>query len=139
MSREQERIKRLDLKHRGITNRLKLKLFKKDIDTGVHIFINKMSPFNSLKEVIVSRKKKLADILTEEMIDNSLRSQGVSGSSGQDESTEFDIEEKLETAKNNEIIEFIQNSQEFIRGLVRGKDARFNRNSHRLKALRCLT
>ena len=73
------------------------------------------------------------------MIDNSLRSQGVSGSSDQDESTEFDIEEKLDTAKNNEIIEFIQNSQEFIRGLVRGKDATFNRCSDRLKALRCLT
>ena len=58
MSREQERIKKLDLKHRGITNRLKLKLSKEDIDTGVHIFINKMSPFNSLKEIIVSRKKR---------------------------------------------------------------------------------
>ena len=98
-----------------------------------------MSPFNSLKEVIVSRKKKLADILTEEMIDNSLRSQDVSGSSDQGESTEFDIEEKLDTAKNNEIIEFIQNSQEVIKGLVRGKDTTFNRYSHRLKALRCLT
>ena len=58
MSREQDRIKKLDLKHRGITNRLKLKLSKEDIDTGVHIFINKMSPFNSLKEIIVSGKKR---------------------------------------------------------------------------------
>ena len=58
MSREQDRIKTLDLKHRGITNRLKLKLSKEDIDTGVHIFINKMSLFNSLKEIIVSRKKR---------------------------------------------------------------------------------
>ena len=71
MSREQDRIKKLDLKYRGITNILKLKLPKKDIDTGVHIFINKMSPFNSLKEIVKSRKKKLADILTEEMIYNS--------------------------------------------------------------------
>ena len=72
MSREQEWIKRLNLEHKGITNRLKLKLSKKDIDTGVHIFINKMSPFNSLKEIIDSRKKKLADTLTEKTIDNSL-------------------------------------------------------------------
>ena len=57
MSRKQDRIKKLDLKLRGITNRLKLKLSKKDIGTGVHIFINKMSPFNSLKEIIASRKK----------------------------------------------------------------------------------
>ena len=71
MSREQDRIKKLDLKYRGITNILKLKLPKKDIDTVVHIFINKMSPFNSLKEIVKSRKKKLADILTEEMIYNS--------------------------------------------------------------------
>ena len=133
MSREQERIKKLDLKHRGITKRLKLKLSKKGIDTGEHIFINKMLPFNSLKEIIASRKKKPADILTEKMIDNSLRSQDDSGSS------EFDVEEKLNTTKSNEIIEFIQNSQEFIRDLVRGKDATFNRYSDRLKALRCLT
>ena len=57
MAKEQDRIKKLDLKHRGIKNWLKLKLSKKDIDTGVHIFINKMSPFNSLKEIIASRKK----------------------------------------------------------------------------------
>ena len=56
-SREQDRIKKLNLKHRGITNRLKLKLSKEDIDTGVHIFINRMSSFNSLKEIIASRKK----------------------------------------------------------------------------------
>ena len=92
-----------------------------------------MLPFNSLKEIIASRKKKPADILTEKMIDNSLRSQDDSGSS------EFDVEEKLNTTKSNEIIEFIQNSQEFIRDLVRGKDATFNRYSDRLKALRCLT
>ena len=73
MSRKQDRIKKLGLKLRGITNGLKLKLSKKDIGTGVHIFINKMSPFNSLKEIIASRKQKLADILTDEMIDNSLR------------------------------------------------------------------
>ena len=139
MSREQDRIKKLDLKHRGITNRLKLKLSKKDIDTGMHIFINKMSPFYSLKEIIASRKKKLADILTKEIIDNSLRSQDDSGRSDQDESTEFDTVEKLDTAKSNEIIEFKQNSQEFIRDLVKGKDTTFNRYSDRLKALRCLT
>ena len=69
-----------------------------------------MLPFNSLKEIIESRKKILADIPTEEMIDNSLRSQD-GGSSDQDESTEFDAEEKLDTAKSNEIIEFIQNSK----------------------------
>ena len=72
------------------------------------------------------------------MIDNSLRSQDDSGSSDQDESTEFDIEKNLDTAKSNEIIEFTQNSQEFIRDLVRGKDAIFNRYSDSLKALRCL-
>ena len=108
----------------GITNRLKLKLSKKDIDTGMHIFINKMSPFNSLKEIIASRKKKLADILTEEIIDNSLRSQDDSGRSDQDESTEFDTVEKLDTAKSNEIIEFIQNSQEFIREFIRELDSK---------------
>ena len=70
-----------------------------------------MLPFNSLKEIIESRKKILADIPTEEMIDNSLRSQDDSGSSDQDELTEFDAEEKLDTAKSNEIIEFIQNSK----------------------------
>ena len=41
------------------------------------------------------------------MIDNSLLSQDESGSSDEDESTEFDTEEKLDTAKSNEIIEFI--------------------------------
>ena len=46
------------------------------------------------------------------MIDNSLHSQDDSGRSDQDESTEFDTVEKLDTAKSNEIIEFIQNSQE---------------------------
>ena len=56
MFREQGRIKKLNLEHKGITNRLKLKLSKKDTDTGVYIFINKMSPFNSLKEIIDSRK-----------------------------------------------------------------------------------
>ena len=39
------------------------------------------------------------------MIDNSLRSQDDSGSSHQDESTEFDTVEKTDTAKSNEIIE----------------------------------
>ena len=34
MSREQERIKKLDLKQRGITNRLKLKLSKKVLTLG---------------------------------------------------------------------------------------------------------
>ena len=57
MSREQDRIKKLDIKHRRITNRLKLKLSKKDIDTGLHNFLNKMSPCNSLKEIIASRNK----------------------------------------------------------------------------------
>ena len=71
-----------------------LKLAKKDIDTGVHIFIIKISPFKSLKEIIVSRKKKVADILPEKMIDNSLCSQDDSGCSDQDESTEFDIDKK---------------------------------------------
>ena len=33
----------------------------------------------------------------------------------------------------------MQNSQEFIRDLLRGKGATFNRYSNRLKALRCLT
>ena len=73
------------------------------------------------------------------MIDNSLPSQDESGRSDQDQSTEFDTVEKLDTAKSNEIIEFIQNSQEFIRDLVRRKDTTFNRYSDRLKALRCLT
>ena len=41
MSRGQDQIKKLDLKHRGITNRLKLKLSKEDIDTGVHIFLER--------------------------------------------------------------------------------------------------
>ena len=40
MSKEQERIKKLNFELRGITNSLKLKLSKKDIETGVHIFIN---------------------------------------------------------------------------------------------------
>ena len=73
------------------------------------------------------------------MIDNSLPSQDDSGRSDQDESTESDTVEKLDTAKSNEIIEFIQNSQEFISDFVRGKDTTFNRYSDRLKALRCLT
>ena len=51
MSREQNRIKRLDLEHRRVSNRLKLKLPKKDIDVGTHIFLNIISPF------IESRKK----------------------------------------------------------------------------------
>ena len=101
MSREKDRIKRLDLEHKGTINRLKLKLSKKDTDTGVHMFVNKMSPFNSLKEIIDSRKKKRCDILTEEMIDNSLRSQDDSGSSDQDESTEFDTVETIDTVKSN--------------------------------------
>ena len=101
MSREKDRMKRLDLEHKGMTNRLKLKLSKKDTGTGVHMFINKMSPFNSLKEIIDSRKKKRCDILTEEMIDNSLCSQGDSGSSDQDESTEFDTVETIDTVKSN--------------------------------------
>ena len=139
MSREQDRIKKLNLEHKGITNRLKLKLSKKDIDTGVYIFINKMSPFKLVKRNCSLKKKKLADILTEEMIDNSLRLQVDSDSSDQDESTEFDTEEKIVTAESNEITEFIQNSKEFIRELARGKDTTFNRYSGRLKALRCLT
>ena len=73
------------------------------------------------------------------MIDNSLHSQDDSGLSDQDASTEFDTVEKLGTAKSNKIFEFIQNSQEFIRDLVRGKDTTFNRYSDRLKALRYLT
>ena len=73
------------------------------------------------------------------MIDNSLRLQVDSDSSDQDESTEFDTEEKIVTAESNEITEFIQNSKEFIRELARGKDTTFNRYSGRLKALRCLT
>ena len=85
--------------------------------------------------------KKLADILTEEVIDNSLRSQDDSGSSDQDGSIEFGAEEKLDTAKSNEIIEFIQKIQEIIRDLVREtlrdlvrwKDPTFNRYSDRLK------
>ena len=101
MSREKDRMKRLDLEHKGMTNRLKLKLSKKGTGTGVHMFINKMSPFNSLKEIIDSRKKKRCDILTEEMIDNSLCSQDDSGSSDQDESTEFDTVETIDTVKSN--------------------------------------
>ena len=58
MSREQNRIEKLDFEHREITNRLKLKLSKNDIDAGVHIFINVMSRFNSLIEIIESKKKK---------------------------------------------------------------------------------
>ena len=114
MFREQDRTKKLDHEHWGITNRLKLKLSKKDIDAGVHIFISKISSLHSLQEILESRKTKLADILTEEMIDNCLRSQDDSGSSDQNESTEFDTEEKLDTAKSNEIMESIQNTQEFI-------------------------
>ena len=71
------------------------------------------------------------------MIDNVLPSQDDSGRSDQDASTEFDTVEKLDTAKSNEIFEFIQNSQEF-KG-KRGKDTTFNRYLDRLKALRCLT
>ena len=56
MSREQDRIEKLDFEHREITNRLKLS--KNDIDAGVHIFINVMSRFNSLIEIIESKKKK---------------------------------------------------------------------------------
>ena len=70
------------------------------------------------------------------MIDNSLRSQDDSGSSHQDESTEFDTEEKIDTAKSNEIIESTQNSQEFIRDLERGKNITFNRYSDRFKSLK---
>ena len=70
------------------------------------------------------------------MIDNSLRSQDDSGSSYQDESTEFDTEEKIDTAKSNEIIQSTQNSQEFIRDLERGKDITFNRYSDRFKSLK---
>ena len=132
MSREQDRIKKLGREHRGITNRLKLKLSKKDIDTVVYIFISKMSSLHSLQEIIESRKTKLADILTEEMIDNCLHSQD---SSDQNESTEFDTEEKLDTAKSNEIMESIQNTQEFIGDLVRRKDTTFNQYSDKLKAL----
>ena len=51
----------------------------------------------------------------------------------------FNTEKKFDTTKSNEIIEFIQNSQEFIRDLVRGKGTIFNRYSDRLKALTCLT
>ena len=72
------------------------------------------------------------------MIDNCWRSQDDSSSSDQDESTEFDAEEKIDTAKSNKIVEFIQNSQEFIIDLMRGKDPSFNWYSYRLKALRCL-
>ena len=49
------------------------------------------------------------------------------------------IQKKLDTAKSNETIEFIQNSQEFIRDIVRRKETTFNRYSDRLKALTCLT
>ena len=133
MSREQDWIKELDLEHRGITSRLKLN--KKDIDTGMHIFINKMSPFNSLKKLL-SQEKKDSWYTIWKMIDNSLRSQDDSGSSYQDESTEFDTEEKIDTAKSNEIIQSTQNSQEFIRDLERGKDITFNRYSDRFKSLK---
>ena len=50
----------------------------------------------------MNQEKKLTDIINEEMIDNSLRDQ--------DESTELDTEEKLGTAKSNEVTEFIKNS-----------------------------
>ena len=59
------------------------------------------------------------------MIDNYLPSQDDSGRSDQDESIETDTVEKLDTAKSNEIIEFIQNSRVFIRDPVRGKDTTF--------------
>ena len=49
------------------------------------------------------------------------------------------IQKKLDTAKSNETIEFIQNSQEFIRDIVRRKETTFNQYSDRLKALTCLT
>ena len=54
------------------------------------------------------------------MINNSLRSQDDSGASDQEESTEFDTEEKPDNANSNKIIEFMENNQEFIRDLVRG-------------------
>ena len=37
------------------------------------------------------------------------------------------IQKKRDTAKSNETIEFIQNSQEFIRDIVRRKETTFNR------------
>ena len=95
----------MDVQHRQITNRLKLKLSKNDIDTGVHILLNKISLFNLLKEIIESGKTMLADILIEEMIDHSLRSQDDSGSSDHSELPEFDTEEKPDNANSNEIIE----------------------------------
>ena len=73
------------------------------------------------------------------MIVNSLRSQDDSVSNDEDESTEFDTDEKLDTAKSNEMIEFIENSQKFIRDFVGEKDPTVNRYSDRLKALRCST
>ena len=50
-------------------------------------------------------KTMLADILIEEMIDHSLRSQDDSGSSDHSELPEFDTEEKPDNANSNEIIE----------------------------------
>ena len=47
------------------------------------------------------------------MIDNSLRSQDDSGSSDQDESTEFDIEKKLDTAKSMKLL----NSHKTVKNL----------------------
>ena len=73
-----------------------------------------MQPFNSLKKLL-SQEKKLANILTEEMIDNSLRPQDDSGSSHHDQSTEFDTEEKIDSAKSNEMIEFIRSQKSFKR------------------------
>ena len=73
---EQNEIKMLDLGHRGVTNRMKLKLSKENIDTvcnwtginnqlvhkrtlnhWVYIFINRLSYCISFKEIINSRKK----------------------------------------------------------------------------------
>ena len=63
-----------------------------------------MSRFNSLKKLL-SQEKQDSWYVIWKMIDNSLRSQDDSGSSHQDESTEFDTVEKTDTAKSNEIIE----------------------------------
>ena len=43
-----------------------------------------------------------------------MRSQDDSGSSDHDQSTEFDTEEKIDSAKSNEMIDFIQ-GQEFYK------------------------
>ena len=73
-----------------------------------------MLPFNSLKKLL-GQEKNLANILTEEMIDSSLRPQDDSGSSHHEQSTEFDTEEKIDSAKSNEMIEFIQSPKSFKR------------------------